>query len=63
MRAFLVEIILKAGNAVMEFFGDAEILRSKDSIVAIVTKADLASDKVITEAIKSRVIPVLCHQV
>lgn len=53
MREFLTKIILEAGDAVMGFFGKAEVLRSKDTIVAIVTEADLASDKIITEAIKS----------
>lgn len=53
MREFISKIILEAGDIVMEFFGKAEVLRSKDNIVAIVTEADLASDKIITEAIKT----------
>ena len=53
MKEFLTKIILEAGDTVMDFFGKATVLRSKDSIVAIVTEADIASDKIITEAIKS----------
>lgn len=52
MEEFLKKTILKAGDATMEFFGKAEILRSKSDVVAIVTEADLVSDKIITEAIK-----------
>lgn len=56
MKEFLIETILEAGNVVMEFFGKARVLHSKDkdTVVAIVTEADLSSDKIITSAIKRK---------
>ncbi len=53
MEKFIKEIILKAGGVLMEHFGKVEVLKSKnDDTVAIVTEADLASDKTITDAIR-----------
>lgn len=54
MKAFLQETILRAGAVLMESFGHAKVLGSKESVVSILTEADLASDKLIVEAIKSR---------
>ncbi len=53
MTKFLRKTILEAGEAIMEYYGKATVLHSKDAVVAIVTEADLASEKIITEAIKT----------
>lgn len=52
MEQFITETITKAGNEIMSHFGSAEISRVKATENDIVTQADLASQQVISEAIK-----------
>lgn len=54
MQEFITETILKAGEEVMKYFGNSEILYSKERTVDIVTEADLASEKIIVDAIKKK---------
>lgn len=53
MKHFVQETILQAGKVVMEHYGQAKITGSKETIVAIVTEADTAADKLICDAIKT----------
>ncbi|OGG66494.1 hypothetical protein A3I99_04330 [Candidatus Kaiserbacteria bacterium RIFCSPLOWO2_02_FULL_45_11b] len=52
MKEFLSKTIQEAGAIVMDYYGKANVLMSKERVVDIVTEADLASDKFIVEAIK-----------
>jgi myo-inositol-1(or 4)-monophosphatase len=52
MEQFIKDTIQKAGDEIMKFFGTAEIVKIKATTVDIVTEADLASEKIIIEAIK-----------
>lgn len=52
MEQFTTDTIMKAGDVIMQHFGNAEISHSKATENDIVTQADLASQKVISEAIK-----------
>ncbi len=54
MKDFLRETILQAGEGIMGYFGHATILHTKEKVVDIVTNADLASNKLICDAIKAR---------
>ncbi len=54
MEAFIQDTARKAGAAIMELFGKSSVLYSKnDNAIDIVTEADLAANKIITDAIKS----------
>ena len=48
------DIILKAGEAIMQHFGSSDVLRTKATEADIVTKADLASQEIVVDAIKER---------
>jgi myo-inositol-1(or 4)-monophosphatase len=52
MEAFIKEIIQKAGETIMPFFGTAEVIHTKEKVTDVVTKADLASQEVLVSAIK-----------
>lgn len=52
MDMFIKSAVLEAGEKIMSLFGNAEILYSKDTVVDIVTEADLASNQIIVDAIK-----------
>ncbi|MEI6552980.1 MAG: inositol monophosphatase [bacterium] len=54
MQNFITETILKAGEEVMKHFGTAKSLYDKGRVVDIVTEADLASEKIIVDAIKNK---------
>lgn len=54
MEEFIKETIVKAGEIIMPFFGAAEVIRTKEKITDIVTQADIASQKVIIDAIKEK---------
>jgi myo-inositol-1(or 4)-monophosphatase len=51
MEEFIKKITLEAGQAVYKKFGELGHLYSKDAAVDVVTKADLLSNKIITEAV------------
>ncbi len=53
MEQFIKETIKKAGVEVLKLFGSREIVGTKDTVVDIVTEADLLSQKIISEAIKN----------
>lgn len=52
MENFIKETIVKAGEAILSHFGAAKITHSKATVNDIVTEADLASQKILVEAIK-----------
>jgi myo-inositol-1(or 4)-monophosphatase len=54
MKEFIEFTIKKAGEAVMKYYGKSEILHSKNTVVDIVTQADLASQQIIVDAIKKQ---------
>ena len=53
MEDFIKTTIVKAGEIIMSHFGVAEITHSKATVNDIVTEADLASQKIIVDAIKA----------
>ena len=54
MQEFIEKTIKEAGKAIMTFFGHAEVAYTKADIHDVVTQADLASNKIITEAIRKQ---------
>ena len=54
MENFIKETLFKAGEEILKFYGKSSVLYSKGSVVDVVTEADLASNKIITEAIKDK---------
>jgi len=54
MEKFIKEIIQKAGQATMKYFGHARVVYTKENLGDVVTKADLASQRIITRAIKKK---------
>lgn len=54
MKDFIKETLELAGDEIMKFYGSREVLYTKESISDVVTKADLASNRIIVEAIKEK---------
>ncbi len=52
METFIKETIQEAGKAIMGFLGHADVIKAKEGAWDIVTEADLASEKIIVDAIK-----------
>lgn len=53
MDQFIQATIKKAGEVILENFGSAQVAYTKEKVTDIVTHTDLASEKVIIEAIKN----------
>jgi myo-inositol-1(or 4)-monophosphatase len=51
---FIKEIIVKAGKDTLKYFGKAEVQYTKQHEADIVTQADLASNKIIIDAIRKK---------
>jgi myo-inositol-1(or 4)-monophosphatase len=54
MKDFAVELTREAGQVLMDHFERRLIVKSKSSEIDLVTEADVASDKLIVEAIRQR---------
>ncbi len=52
MKDFIERIIRDAGDAVMAYFGDADVIATKETASDIVTVADMASQEVILKQIR-----------
>ncbi len=53
MKDFVRETLMKAGEEILKFYGNASVIYTKTGGVNdVVTEADLASNKIISEAIK-----------
>ncbi len=53
MEKFIHDTMMVAGEKILSMFGKAAVLYSKQTVVDIVTEADLASNAIICDAIKS----------
>ncbi len=51
---FTEKIIIEAGKETLKYFGRAEVQYTKEDETDVVTQADLASNKIITDAIKKQ---------
>lgn len=54
MKLFIKETLEQAGDEIMKFYGSREVLYTKEHASDVVTKADLASNRIIVEAIKEK---------
>jgi len=53
MKTFISRTLIKAGEKILSFYGKSSVMYHKQTVIDIVTEADLASNAIITDAIKA----------
>ena len=53
MKDHIKEVMIKAGDVILTYFGSSSVLYTKNTISDVVTEADLASNVLICDAIKA----------
>jgi myo-inositol-1(or 4)-monophosphatase len=52
MNEHIKELLIKAGDEILKYFGTSSVLYTKKTVTDVVTEADLASNTIICDAIK-----------